>query len=273
MAAELLWPEPPWVPTPIVGLEMKCFSETQPLPWSFCLNRVPASTSHDVLYYFHGRNGAATWWNDETYYSGDVQRRWAKDGVSPPTVIAVSFGSMWLMNDTTLLPIFLKDVMARAEAELPHPVGRRMLVGESMGGVNALVVGLKTKGVFAKVAALCPPLPPLSPSASVGEQWRYLRRSSTSVQRAGLMWWFSKRFYESESAWEANFPVPLSAQTDALTTSFYLSCGLKDEWGCQEGTTLVADRLKQRGANVELHLLPGGHCAIDSESLAAFLGR
>lgn len=269
------WPSPDWVPVPIQGLKMRCFEETKPVPWSFCIHQVPGSTNRDVVYHFHGRNGAATWWNDETYYSREVMDFWAEARVAPPTVVGVSFGALWILTDTPegLLPVFTNDVIPKVEAQLGKPIARRMLVGESMGGLNALVIGLKTTGTFSRIAALCPPLPTLSPNASISDKVAYVRRTSTTWRRAALMQWLSDRFYPTEADWLSNHPFPLSQQPNALLgTEFYLSCGARDEWGCQEGAEAVVTNLERHGNKVEWHLQPGGHCDIDSRSLAQFLG-
>src|SRR5688572_27955212 len=63
------WPQEEWVPGPMPDVEMNCFSEPQAPASSVCINRVVGSENRGVVYYFHGRNGAATWWNDRTYYT------------------------------------------------------------------------------------------------------------------------------------------------------------------------------------------------------------
>jgi hypothetical protein len=272
--AVLSWPEDEWVPEPIRGIQMQCFNESKPLPWSFCINRAPGNNSQNLIYYFHGRNGSATWWNDETYYSGEVEKLWKTEGLSHPIVVSISFGRQWLLTEAEngLLPIFMNQVMPRVEAEVGRPIARRLAVGESMGGINALVIGLKASGKFSKVAALCPPLPTVSPNSSFAEMASYIRLTSTSWRRAGMMLWFSRKFSPTDSVWLDSNPVPLSRQFNGSSgVQFYLSCGLKDEWGCQEGAESVVKNIQRRGGKVEWHLMPGGHCDIDSRSLALFL--
>jgi hypothetical protein len=272
--AYVLWPSPDWVPVPIQGLEAECFQEETPVPWSFCINRTAQSNNRDIIYYFHGRNGAATWWNDQTYYTGEVQQFWADAGIAAPTVVGVSFGRLWLFTggDAGVLPIFTNHVIRRVEAQLNQPVNRRLAVGESMGGLNALVLGFKSNGLFQKVAALCPPLPPLSPSSSLSEGLAYVHRSSTSWQRAAMLRWFANSFYPTETDWREGHPVPLSAQPmTTLQPEFYLSCGLKDDWGCFEGGKLIVNNLRQKNVAIEWKVEAGGHCDVNAASLARFL--
>lgn len=243
-----------WVPVPIVGVTMKCFEEKLPVAWSFCINKTLASSSKNLIYHFHGRNGAATWWNDQTYYTGKVHSNWLANNEPPPIVASISFGKLWLLIDDpnateNLHRFFLDHAMKRIEQEIGSPIEQRMAVGESMGGVNALILAMKSKGVFSKVASLCPVLPPVSPFAPIRELYTYVVRSSMSLKRALMTYLFSKKFYPSESVWKENDPLHLSKSfTVDGAPSLYLSCGEKDEWGCLEGSQqLVAKFRLQEG--------------------------
>ncbi len=270
----LIWPSPQWQPLPIASIEMTCFSETEPVAYSFCVNRAAGSKSADVVYHLHGRHGAATWWNDSSYYSGEVNRLWAERGVEPPIVVGVSFGPVWLLVGE-LGRVFAEVVVPRVERELRHPVGRRMVVGESMGGVNALLVGLKSKQLFTRVAALCAPLPTVAPFSSASQLIAYVDRSKTSWRRAATLLALARTYYPSNEFWRENNPVPLAGAYSAEEggPAFYLSCGQRDEWGCLEGNEVVRRALERSGAAVEWHLTAGGHCDVDTSSLATFLSH
>lgn len=266
-----------WTPIPIVGVSMKCFEEKLPVEWSFCINKTPHSSNRNLIYHFHGRNGDATWWNDMTYYTGKVHSTWLLRNEQPPTVVSISFGKLWLLIDNqndigNLYRFFFDHVMKRVEQELNQPIERRLAVGESMGGVNVLILALKSKGTFSKVASLCPVLPPVSPFAPLKELYDYVVRSSMSLKRAFMVYWFSKIFYPSLEIWEENDPLYLSRSFDPNNApSLYLSCGEKDEWGCLEGSTQFVTNIRKTGGKIEWHQRPGGHCDVDVESLATFL--
>lgn len=267
-----------WVPVPIEGLSMKCFEEEKPIKWSFCINKVEGSKSSDLIYYFHGRNGAANWWNDKTYYTGKVHALWLQKGVETPTVASISFGKLWLLierNDEDyggLYRIFLDHVIKRVEREIKNPINHRIAIGESMGGVNTLMLAMKTKNIFNKAASLCPALPTVSPHASLKVIYEYVNRSSTSLKRALMMFWFSKKFYPTEEIWKNNDPLQLSKKINSTgTPSIYISCGEKDEWGCMDGSKLFVENIRQSGGEVHWYPRVGGHCDIDAESLADFL--
>eukprot|EP01013_Petalomonas_cantuscygni_P028616 TRINITY_DN5267_c0_g1_i1.p2 TRINITY_DN5267_c0_g1~~TRINITY_DN5267_c0_g1_i1.p2 ORF type:complete len:232 (-),score=4.34 TRINITY_DN5267_c0_g1_i1:724-1419(-) len=137
--------------------EQKC-SEIDSL--LYCINRDRRGTNGDIVYHLHGRNLDARIWNDDTYMTAMVQSEWQRTPALPPTVVTISYGPSWLLTpkgekaDSGLLD----DLMTRLptiEAKIGEP-RRRMLMGESMGGLNVLIAGLTYPSRFDKVAALCP---------------------------------------------------------------------------------------------------------------------
>jgi len=97
-------------------------------------------------------------WNDDTYFTAKLQARWQDTRVLPPTVVTVSYGPTWLLTPKGRRPNsgLLDDLMIRmpeieARAGAPR---HRMLMGESMGGLNVLIAGLSYPARFTKLAAL-----------------------------------------------------------------------------------------------------------------------
>lgn len=262
-----------YTPVPVAALNMTCVDETEPQAWSYCINRVPNSRSTTLVYHFHGRRGNARWWNDDSYYSGDLYREWAQQGIAPPTVVSISFGPLWLLEQQGRLKVFREQIVPHIESTLNTEFDRRLVVGESMGGFNALLVWLNTGAQFDGAAALCPPLPTVSPDASLGELTDYLSTSSTSLQRAGMMLLMGRYLFPDEQSWQHNSPLALAAQRNLKAAgTLYLSCGKQDDWGCMAGSKQLLARAQSRGARVLWHPQPGGHCDIDRVSLAGFLG-
>ncbi len=265
-----------WKPAPMANVDMQCYEENVPISWSYCINKAEDFTNEVVLYHFHGRNGNATWWNDDSYYTADVHRHWQKVGISPPIVVSVSFGKLWLLIDSADEPniyqIFLKHVMEVVESKLGAPIRERMLVGESMGGFNALLVGLKDKVRFSRVAALCPPLPTVSPFASWKEKLTYIADSSLSWKRAAMLVFFAYKFFPDRDTWTMNDPLSLTSKVEKdKTPNLYLTCGAIDSWGCMEGSEAIAKAVAAKSGEIEWIPRSGGHCDIDSKSLAEFL--
>ncbi len=260
-----------WQPEPMPELEMSCSTEDAPLPWSYCVHRTPGSTSRDLLVHFHGRRGTARWWNDATYYTGELYRHWRAEGVQPPTVVSISFGPLWVLvaeHADALGPI-LDRATEHAATWAGHDFDRTHLVGESMGGYNALLAGLQHPNRFDRVAALCPPLSTASP---FGPEL-FERMGESAALEAFMLLSFSRAFFADDADWRRQDPFARIDGGAAFEPALHLSCGTHDPWGCASGSTAIAHALEGRGQSPELRLLDDGHCAIDDAALADFLTR
>ncbi len=83
---------------------------------------------------------------------------------------------------------------------------------------------------------------------------------------------FAPDFYPDEWTWLENDPVQIARDYNpASSPAIYLSCGVKDTWGCMEGSQAIVDIVKAKGGQIAWYSRPGGHCDIDVESLAEFL--
>ncbi|MCX6126472.1 MAG: hypothetical protein NTV34_17190, partial [Proteobacteria bacterium] len=75
-----------------------------------------------------------------------------------------------------------------------------------------------------------------------------------------------------KQTWIDNNPVDLATTYDFSSgPSLYLSCGTKDSWGCMEGSLSIVKSLQANGGAIEWVPRPGGHCDVDSISVAEFL--
>lgn len=244
-------------------------------PLNYCIYRARGGTNGDVVYHLHGRNLDAQVWNDDTYYTGLVQAQWQAAGILPPTVVSLSYGGTWLLAPKGASPNsgLLDDMMARIpviEKKLGVP-RRRILLGESMGGLNVLVAGLSNPDRFAKIAALCPGVYQVSPYAPLGEIRAALARTGADPKISFGIWMLARRYYADDREWRAASPLTLIEQAGPQSPALYLSNGLYDSYGNFEGTQALAKRASARGVQTEWHPLYGGHCAIDASSLAVFL--
>jgi pimeloyl-ACP methyl ester carboxylesterase len=260
-----------WQPEPMADLEMECGSESTPVPWTYCVHRSPGSDSRDLLVHVHGRRGTARWWNDTTYYTGTLYEHWHSSNAAPPTVVSISFGPLWvLLGDTaTAFEPVLERATERAAVWAGHDFERTMLVGESMGGYNALLAGLDHADRFDKVAALCPPLSTESPFGAAALD----RLGESSLREGFMLLAFSRAFFEDDADWREHDPVARLLGGETFQPSLHVSCGTRDPWGCTSGARAVTEALEAQGQTPELTLLDEGHCAVDEAKLAAFLAE
>ena len=245
-------------------------------PLRYCVNRDRRGTNGDLVYHLPGRNLDERIWNDDTYYTAMLQSEWQRTGALPPTVVTVSYGPTWLLVPKGRRPDsgLLEDFMSRLpaiEARIGRP-RRRMLLGESMGGLNVLVAGLSHPDRFTKVAALCPGVYSVSPFASVSTIRQGMERTGADPRTAFGIWMLARRYFADEAEWRRASPLGLIERIGPGALHLYLANGLYDKFGNFEGTRQLANRATARGLPTEWHPLYGGHCAIDVASLASFLG-
>src|SRR6185369_6181885 len=52
---------------------------------NYTVYRAENGVSNDIIYHLHGRNLDASVWNDDTYFTSQVQAYWQKLSIKPPT--------------------------------------------------------------------------------------------------------------------------------------------------------------------------------------------
>ncbi|MFM5948497.1 MAG: alpha/beta hydrolase-fold protein [Novosphingobium sp.] len=241
----------------------------------YCVFRARAGTNGDVVYHLHGRKLDEHVWNDDTYWTALVQAEWQRNKALPPMVVTVSYGPTWLLTpkgkqeDSGLLDDFIAR-LPQIEGKIGIP-RRRILLGESMGGLNVLIAGLTHHEHFAKIASLCPGVYGISPFASLSEMRATLQRTGADPKIGFGVWMLARRYVADDAEWRRISPIDLINRADGTYPPLYLSNGLYDAYGNFEGTQRLAAIAAEKGNPVEWHPLYGGHCAIDTASLARFL--
>lgn len=241
----------------------------------YCIYKAASGTNGDVIYHMHGRNLDERIWNDDTYWTSMVQSEWQRSEAKPPIVVTISYGDTWLLapkgkaTDSGLLEDFIAN-LPTLEAKTGRPK-RRILLGESMGGLNVLVAGLSYPSQFAKIASLCPGVYATSPFDTLTKMRNALERTGADPKIAFGLWAWSKKIVVNETEWQRVSPLALIQQAGPNYPAMYLSNGLYDRYGNFEGTQKLANDAQKRGVQTQWHPLYGGHCAIDVPSLARFL--
>lgn len=241
----------------------------------YCVYRAPQGTNGDVLYHLHGRGLDERIWNDETYLTALLQAQWQDRGALPPTVVTLSYGPTWLLTPKGERPEsgLLDDLMGRLpeiEAKTGAP-RRRLLMGESMGGLNVLIAGLSEPASFSKIAALCPGVYVDSPFDSLTTMRAAIERTGANPKMAFGVWMLARKYIADEAEWRRISPLSLIERAGPGFPALYLSNGLYDAYGNYEGSRLLAQRAAMRGMRTDWRPLYGGHCATDVGSLARFL--
>lgn len=257
---------------------------------TYCVYKDPSSTNKDTVYHFHGRFGDALQYGTADSYHAQVREEWKAMGVEAPTVVSVSLGPVWLLaekNASTASGTFevLRDqILPNIETEIGVTEGRRIVLGESMGGFNGLQMALKTD-YFTKAAILCAPLPFGVTPFSTPEEVEAMIKESTAYAyygekkrdeidgRVSEMIALAKFIFQTPENWAKADSLTLAANLDKAKppVDFYLAAGFYDPFVLYEGNAELAKRLRVQGLNVDWRPQWGGHCAIDIPSLARFL--
>lgn len=242
---------------------------------SFTIYKAKSGVNEDVLYHFHGRNLDDAIWNDDTYYTSMIQSYWQKANIKPPTVVLVSYGSQWLLTPKTSKPEsgLLNDFISKLpiiESKIGKP-RNRILLGESMGGLNVLILGLNHPELFSKIASLCPGVYLDTPFSDFDKMKKGLQRTGADPKIAYGIYIWSKKYVSNEEEYKAISPIDLIKKKKVSYPALYLSCGLYDKFGNYEGTEALAKIAKSKGIKTNWHPIYGGHCSTDINSLADFL--
>jgi pimeloyl-ACP methyl ester carboxylesterase len=258
----------------------ECFSVQGVQPWKYCIH-TPAGAKKEgsIAYHLHGRNLDENTWSDETYYTSMIQDYWEAKKISPPTVVSVSFGPVWLLipkgekDKSGLSEFFINNVLPEVEKRLGKPK-ERILFGESMGGLNSIMLGLQNPQFFKKVASLCPAVYTISPFDSLTEIQTMIQRTGADEETVMGVVQLAQVFFTNDLEWQRSAPLQLIEKINPQTApKFYLSCGFYDKYGNFEGNKLLAERAQLRGIQMDWHPLYGGHCVTDINSIPEFLAN
>ena len=258
-------------------LVTNCEKNAAPLNGGYCVTKTQGSTNQDVLYYFHGRGLNESAWLDDTYYTAQLRQQWDETREQAPIVVSISFGKDWILAQKNQSPysglfeVFIQGLLPKIETSLGGVKGRRLLLGESMGGFNSIQMALKTT-LFEKVAILCAPIAEISPFSPTAEVEAYIRRTNADRSLVLELLEMGKAFFPTTRDWQTASPLALAREyKKASAPEFYLAAGYYDGYGLYSGNAKFGEILRRSGATINWRPQWGGHCAIDIESLARFL--
>lgn len=253
-----------------------CDTETlKGITFSYCLRNQEATNNDDIVYFFHGLNGSEKTWFRQIFGTWIIQKWWYLKGYKP-RVVGVSFGRQWLLVNNKkfpLLPFFTKEIMPYLEKRMGGlRKGRRHIIGQSMGGYNGAVIALKNPGMFSRVALLCPAITTVGPYADAQDIDNYVYRTHASPRLVRKMLNISRSVFVNQQDWVNHDPIHLLKNYHSPKKSkFYLSIGMFDGYGFQEGAETFY-RLANKNAFLSRWVpVPGGHCSFSRRATAYFI--
>ncbi|OQW53980.1 MAG: hypothetical protein A4S09_06205 [Proteobacteria bacterium SG_bin7] len=247
------------------------------MDYKYCIHK--NQNSQDVLHYLHGHGGSEKNWGEQEV-NKNIRKHWTAAGKEVPNVIAFSFGTKWLLTEVpqsggvSRYYAYINKILPDLEAKLGSFTGRRMLMGESMGGINSTLIMERAGNLFERVAINCPAITAIGPHASDREVEAYIQRHQPYVSRFYVMYmqqWGQQEF-PTQADWEHHAPLDVGRTSPVLPQNIYVSCGNKDQFGFIEGAEKFAEIAASRGRNVIwVPIEGGGHCSINSKAVSEFL--
>lgn len=257
-------------------LTTTCEWFTKKKPYAICITTTEGSRNPDILYYMHGAGKNERHWVKRW---GGIRKAWEQIGYDAPTVVNFSFGPIWLMAEknrrgTSGVFNFIADALIpRVEESLGGLRGRRIVMGESMGGFNTSQLVMKRPEMFARAAILCPAILPFGPYSTLKEVHEFVKRTPSSWGRALWNQIMMRIFFPDQKTWdETANPLKIGrTRLNRLTPPLYVSCGRKDRFGFFEGAERFARIAQEQGTQVIWNERPGDHCDMDEAEVARFL--
>lgn len=268
------------------SVQEECGTETsQGKMWTYCFFQTEGSQNPDTIIYFHGRSdsesGNEKLWTKPNFFPAALRNHWQVAGLQAPRIFAVSFGSTWVLTDrnenkmNVPYAMFEADVLTQAKKMSGEFPGRVLVLGDSMGGLNASIFALRTGQRVDKLALLCPLIAKLSPFASMGDVGKFL--SANPEAKAGsvtLVMGLGRISYLNEKDWQENFPLEImKRRQEKLPFDLYVSAGTQDNFGIFSGAEAFVKEAQRPGTRTEFIVKDEDHCAIDPKTLADFLAK
>jgi pimeloyl-ACP methyl ester carboxylesterase len=246
------------------------------IAYDYCIFPSSDPSNKDLMIHLHGLGGDAMSWMNNPYYQAARDEMHAQ-GKSVPTVITVSLGKLWLLTEVTSrgnrYSVVVNQIIPHLEQVAGfNGQGRRFLMGESMGGFNALQIFFRNPNTFAKVAILCPAVADLTPWATATEISDYVKRTGAEAARVAFFMHVAGDEFPTAADWNKSNPLLLASNFASSSSQFYLSGDERDEYGFIEGALKLDATMKSKFSNYSYETVPNaGHCTINSHSIAKLL--
>jgi S-formylglutathione hydrolase FrmB len=244
------------------------------ISYNYCYQKGQAQNT--VLYFLHGLGGSEKSWFTADQAMG-LGSYFTSNGFRP-TVVTFSFGPQWLLTEAAASAHLLtltseKLIPALEKIVFPQTAPtKRFILGMSMGGVNSIELTLQNRSAFSRAAFLCPAITTIGPYSSTNDIANYTRRTGADARFVAFMLDWGRHEFANNDEWNAYTPLNKILQASPIQgQKLYISCGLADNFGFQEGSAEFYRLANMRGLAIQWVPIPGGqHCSVDRASLLQF---
>lgn len=245
--------------------------------FKYCLYPGTGKNAEKLIYFFHGVLGMENIWvNNQTYLQ--MQTEWSFNPEGRPTVVNISYGRVYLLTPKNerehsgILDTWNTEFISEFESQALHMNPRkRFLLGNSMGGHNALNLYIKLFPFFTRLGLMCPAQLLNSPYASRDEVEKILPRvESLWPMYLGAMGLMS--LYYDEQTWNHLSPFNIEQKKLAHLKNIRMILMEQDLYGFTVVNKSWIEFVKKIGGSAEYRISSGIHCdPKETQFLSSFL--
>jgi hypothetical protein len=239
-------------------------------PVDYCVSITNSSKNPDILYYLHGAFPESATGAEKTFAGGDpgLIVRWKELLLAPPTVVSISWGPRWTLKEEKL-EAFEHEIIPGIEARLPVARSRRRLIlGASMGGLNAFIAWTHLPHLFDAAAFQCPAFSRLNPVSRRLQRIRHARKTGANLGSLDLISEIFAPSFKVPAEWTRYQPPQMmKTVVGQKLPPAYMVWNTRDEFGFNG-----APEIRAAGHSIIYEPIDGSHCSgISSAGLALFL--
>lgn len=233
--------------------------------FKYCLYPGTGKNSEKLIYFFHGILGMENIWiNNQTYLQ--MQTEWSFNPEGRPSVVNISYGRIYLLTPKNekehsgILDTWTPEFISEFENSVLHLTPqKRFLLGNSMGGHNALNLYIKLFPFFSRLGLMCPAQLLNSPYASREEVEKILPSvESLWPMYLGAMGLMS--LYYDEQTWNHLSPFHIEQRKLAPLKNIRMLLMEQDLYGFTVVNKNWIELIKKAGGSAEYQLSSGIHC-------------
>lgn len=255
--------------------EFICYHEKKlSIPYDVCYREQKYTNSEDIVYFFHDRDQDEKIWFRTASGLPQVQALWERSGYRP-RIISISFGrrKILLRNIATREhKFFLTEALPFIENEYGGlRNGKRHMMGQGMGAVSVVNLGLRKEVKFNTLSLLCPALSDINPYASEKFVLDYVSAKNLDLGRVQELLRLQKENYLNRTDWNNNSPNLLLSKFGVKDRpKIYASAG-GDVFGYRFGVDTFLGNAKRLGFLPKWEPTNGAHCSFRAASFAKFI--
>jgi pimeloyl-ACP methyl ester carboxylesterase len=266
---------------PDTELSSACATHNYGLEVKICVSTTKDSHNPDILYFFHGAMGNERAWTEgqNSDMRREVRMHWQAAGFEAPTVVVISFGNTWLLQERDgSLGLVVGQIIPDIERSL-FPTGlqgQRLLMGVSMGGFNALQLMLRHPEMWNRAAIIAPLMPACN---SYDSQLKIslclaLYPFKKNPFYAYLAHVLVRESFPEESDWESHELLTLGKENLGHSLPpFLLTSGEKDDFAFFEKNKAFAGLAMEKGAPILWLPTLFKHGVFDTKAMADYLSQ